>query len=105
MFFALEWMLNWVNQSTVQSGFVSLQAQPVLNASGGGCPIQPGPGAMGTPGMNAGFPKNDAEALPEHFGASFSDKAIRNAFIRKVYLILMAQLLVTLCFVSLFTFQ
>ncbi|KAK3877142.1 hypothetical protein Pcinc_018125 [Petrolisthes cinctipes] len=79
--------------------------QPVLNASSGGCPIQPGPGARGTPGMNTGFPKNDSEALPEHFGASFSDKAIRNAFIRKVYLILMAQLLVTLCFVCLFTFH
>lgn len=69
------------------------QTQPAYNGSGGGMPIQDG----------AGLPKDDV--LPEQFGGSFSDKAIRHAFIRKVYLILMVQLLVTLGIVSLFTFH
>ncbi|XP_076437516.1 protein lifeguard 2-like isoform X2 [Babylonia areolata] len=36
--------------------------------------------------------------------SSFSDKAIRRAFIRKVYLILTAQLLVTVAFIAVFIF-
>merc|ERR1712142_763813 len=73
------------------------QPQP-YNASNGGI-IQPGqPVAQTEP-----FPK--VEEMPGQFGASFSDKAIRHAFIRKVYLILMVQLLITLGFVSLFTFH
>ncbi|XP_066969696.1 protein lifeguard 3-like isoform X2 [Macrobrachium rosenbergii] len=71
-------------------------AQPVYNASGGGFPIQDG-------NRDAGVPKDDV--LPETFGGSFADKAIRHAFVRKVYLILMVQLLVTLGIVSLFTFH
>ncbi|XP_068244220.1 protein lifeguard 1-like isoform X2 [Palaemon carinicauda] len=71
-------------------------AQPVYNASGGGFPIQDG-------NRDAGVPKD--EVLPETFGDSFGNKAIRHAFIRKVYLILMVQLLVTLGIVSLFTFH
>ncbi|BFZ22459.1 hypothetical protein BsWGS_25499 [Bradybaena similaris] len=46
-------------------------------------------------------PKSDAIGL---FGSSFSDKAIRRAFIRKVYMILFAQLLVTFAFICLFIF-
>ena len=64
--------------------------------SGGG-PFQPG--------TNTTPEGPKPEDMPEAFGASFSDKAIRMAFIRKVYLILMTQLLVTLGIVSLFTFQ
>ncbi|CAL4060987.1 unnamed protein product [Meganyctiphanes norvegica] len=67
------------------------------NASNGGL-IQ-----SGQPPQTDPFPK-DTE-MPGQFGASFGDKAIRHAFIRKVYLILMCQLLITLGFVSLFTFH
>jgi len=66
------------------------------NASNGGL-IQPGQP------QTEPFPKMDE--TPGQFGASFGDKAIRHAFIRKVYLILMCQLLVTLGFVALFTFH
>jgi len=38
-------------------------------------------------------------------GKSFTDKAVRHAFIKKVYLILTAQLLVTLAFVAFFLFH
>lgn len=38
--------------------------------------------------------------LPDGFGASFSDKAIRQRFIRKVYMILLSQLAVTTAFIS-----
>ncbi|XP_076069166.1 protein lifeguard 1-like isoform X2 [Oratosquilla oratoria] len=95
---------------STQSGYVAvltadgnqplMQPQPVYNASGGGFPIQPGMRPQGGP---AGEPKNDP--LPGQFAASFSEKAIRHAFIRKVYMILFAQLLVTLGFVALFTFH
>lgn len=47
----------------------------------------------------------DVEGMSETWaGHSFSDKAIRQAFIRKVFLILMAQLAVTVGFISLFIF-
>lgn len=39
----------------------------------------------------------------ETFGSSFSERAIRHAFIRKVYLILMTQLLVTFGFICVFS--
>jgi hypothetical protein len=39
------------------------------------------------------------------FGASFGTKAIRTAFVRKVYAILMIQLLTTLTFIAWFMFQ
>jgi hypothetical protein len=39
------------------------------------------------------------------FGSSFGNKAIRAAFVRKVYAILMLQLLTTIGFIALFTFQ
>lgn len=89
---------------TAQPGFGGQPggyAQPVYNASGGGFPIQDGAGHRG--GDAAGVPKDDI--LPAQFGGSFDDKAIRHAFIRKVYLILMVQLLLTLIIVSLFTFH
>ena len=37
----------------------------------------------------------DQESLPEGFGSSFSDKNIRMKFVRKVYSILLTQLLLT----------
>ncbi|XP_071152449.1 protein lifeguard 2-like [Mytilus edulis] len=62
------------------------------------------------PQSNIHVPKNrtaDSNYEPNFadspFGSSFSDKAVRMAFIRKVYLILMVQLLVTFGFVCLFS--
>lgn len=46
----------------------------------------------------------NSENVESNFGSSFSDKAIRRAFIRKVYLILLAQLLVTFGIVAIFVF-
>ncbi|XP_074653261.1 protein lifeguard 3-like [Tubulanus polymorphus] len=46
----------------------------------------------------------DESDFGENFGRSLSDKAIRRAFIRKVYLILTAQLSVTVAFIALFLF-
>ena len=37
----------------------------------------------------------EGESLPEGFGSSFSNKSIRMKFVRKVYSILLIQLLVT----------
>lgn len=42
--------------------------------------------------------------LPDGFGASFSDKAVRTRFIRKVYMILLSQLAVTTSFIAIFCF-
>ena len=44
----------------------------------------------------------EEEALPVGFGSSFSDKAIRMRFVRKVYSILLIQLAVTTGIVALF---
>ncbi|XP_054707256.1 protein lifeguard 1-like isoform X2 [Uloborus diversus] len=52
--------------------------------------------------------KSDYDAPPYsdmEFGGSFSEKAIRMAFIRKVYAILMAQLAITVAFICLFLFS
>lgn len=45
------------------------------------------------------------EAMEDGFGSSFSDKAIRMAFIRKVYGILMVQLAITVAFICLFIYE
>ena len=37
----------------------------------------------------------ESEPLPEGFGSSFSDRSIRMKFVRKVYTILLIQLLTT----------
>lgn len=62
------------------------------------------------PPTNVHVPKNrtadsnyETNFADSPFGSSFSDKAVRMAFIRKVYLILMVQLLVTFGFVCLFS--
>ena len=44
----------------------------------------------------------EAEVLPEGFGSSFSDRNIRMKFVRKVYSILLIQLLVTTGIVAVF---
>lgn len=68
------------------------------NMSGGGSTYQPGQGGTD--------PKDDEDALAASgLGNSFGDKAIRHAFVRKVYLILMLQLLVTVGVIALFTFH
>ncbi|KAK6182340.1 hypothetical protein SNE40_010049 [Patella caerulea] len=46
----------------------------------------------------------DASGTAENFSSSFSDKAIRRGFIKRVYLILMTQLAVTVAFICLFLF-
>jgi len=38
--------------------------------------------------------------IPDAFGSSFSEKAIRQGFIRKVYMILLTQLAVTTAFIA-----
>ncbi|XP_045110149.1 protein lifeguard 3-like isoform X1 [Portunus trituberculatus] len=84
---------------SAQQGFVGQPgpyAQPVYNASSGDFPVQDG---------NRGREEVPKDMVPNQFGASFSDKAVRHAFIRKVYLILMVQLLITFLIVSLFTFH
>ncbi|XP_013991384.1 protein lifeguard 2 isoform X1 [Salmo salar] len=57
-------------------------------------------GLSGSPCYSGAYP-SDGEMLTEF---SWSDKNIRRIFIRKVYAILMIQLLVTLSIVALFTF-
>ena len=42
--------------------------------------------------------------LPDGFGSSFSDKAIRAKFIRKVYTILLSQLAITTSIIAIFCF-
>ena len=44
----------------------------------------------------------EAEAMPEGFGSSFSDRNIRMKFVRKVYSILLIQLLVTTAIIAVF---
>jgi len=44
----------------------------------------------------------EAEALPAGFGSSFSDRNIRMKFVRKVYSILLIQLLVTTAIIAVF---
>uniref|UniRef100_A0A3B3ZBK3 Uncharacterized protein n=1 Tax=Periophthalmus magnuspinnatus TaxID=409849 RepID=A0A3B3ZBK3_9GOBI len=69
-------------------------------------PAQPGfpadANAMGSPGYGDGPPSyydND-----EFTNSGFEDKTVRQAFIRKVFMVLTVQLLVTFSFVAVFTF-
>lgn len=74
------------------------------------------PAAAAYPPPVAAQPMTGYASNPDHFdegshtaisgfnSSSFSDKAIRHAFIRKVYLILTSQLLVTLGFIAFFIF-
>ncbi|KAK7092847.1 protein lifeguard 3-like [Littorina saxatilis] len=80
--------------------------QPVgYDTYGQGGPAQPPPiPVMPRPMAHTNFTDYPPEGGAAGMGASFSDKAIRRAFIRKVYLILTAQLFVTLGFIALFIF-
>ncbi|XP_034160115.2 protein lifeguard 3 [Pangasianodon hypophthalmus] len=61
-------------------------------------PVIPTYTSSGTPPSNPGSPED------YNLGALWENKSIRHAFIRKVYLILAAQLLVTASIVAVFTF-
>eukprot|EP00095_Tigriopus_kingsejongensis_P003599 maker-scaffold1570_size35393-snap-gene-0.14 protein:Tk03599 transcript:maker-scaffold1570_size35393-snap-gene-0.14-mRNA-1 annotation:"hypothetical protein LOTGIDRAFT_212296" len=47
---------------------------------------------------------SDLQPLPQGFGSSFAEKAIRAQFIRKVYAILLGQMILTTCIIALFCF-
>ncbi|CAG7785826.1 unnamed protein product [Allacma fusca] len=70
----------------------------------GGYPQMPNMGFHMPPDVEQGqgFPKNEDSDFQ---GFEFSDKTIRQGFIRKVYSILMVQLLVTFGFVTLFVYN
>ncbi|GFS21353.1 protein lifeguard 3-like isoform X1 [Elysia marginata] len=74
--------------------------QPGYGQPGYGQP-QPQTQPMGTADTEAAVPKYQDGA---QFGNSFSDKALRRGFIRKVYLILFTQLAVTFGIICLFVF-
>ena len=65
-------------------------------------PPYPYPGHLSSPAPPAG--KNDPEAATEMDLEGFSDKAIRRNFMRKVYSILMVQLLLTGAIIACFLF-
>ncbi|RUS83484.1 hypothetical protein EGW08_008734 [Elysia chlorotica] len=75
-------------------------AQPGHGQPGyGQPPAQPPVGFVDT---EAAIPKDNSDA--NQFGKTFSDKAVRRGFIRKVYLILFSQLAVTFGIICLFVF-
>ncbi|CAG0922005.1 unnamed protein product [Notodromas monacha] len=49
--------------------------------------------------------QRDLEAMPEGYGLSFGNQAVRRAFVRKVYSILSLQLLTTSAFIAMFVFK
>ncbi|CAG0918239.1 unnamed protein product [Notodromas monacha] len=49
--------------------------------------------------------QRDLEAMPEGYGLSFGNQAVRRAFVRKVYSILSLQLLTTSAFIAMFVFN
>ncbi|XP_011607286.1 glutamate receptor, ionotropic, N-methyl D-aspartate-associated protein 1a (glutamate binding) isoform X1 [Takifugu rubripes] len=76
-------------------------------------PYQHGPGQQGfasDPMGNIGSPGYHGDVPPNYYdndeftNSGFEDKSIRQAFIRKVFLVLTVQLLVTFSFVAIFTF-
>ncbi|XP_034016350.1 glutamate receptor, ionotropic, N-methyl D-aspartate-associated protein 1a (glutamate binding) [Thalassophryne amazonica] len=76
-------------------------------------PYQQGPtqpGFAGDPGAPIGSPGYHGDGPPSYYdndeftNSGFEDKSVRQAFIRKVFLVLTAQLLVTFSFVAVFTF-
>lgn len=94
-------MLNYLNDISA-AGFVPPgggygQGPPPTAAPFGGPP--PGAGMYGA-GSYAEDPSRD-----EIKGFDFSDKSIRNGFIRKVYSILMVQLLITVGLIALFLYH
>ena len=82
-------------------------------APGYGYPPQPAPpqqtsftNQTQSPVFGGGF-KQDEEAAPDGFGfpgQGFEDKAVRRGFIKRVYSILMVQLVITAAIISVFLF-
>ncbi|XP_029927891.1 glutamate receptor, ionotropic, N-methyl D-aspartate-associated protein 1b (glutamate binding) [Myripristis murdjan] len=68
--------------------------------------VPPSQGYPNDPGDNAGYPCEDPSVSRENdvFDSAFDDKRVRQAFIRKVFLVLTVQLMVTFSFVAVFTF-
>ncbi|KAJ2943574.1 hypothetical protein O0L34_g16683 [Tuta absoluta] len=75
--------------------------QAGFQAAYGGAGFQPGYGDPGYPGPGAPGLGEDGEVK----GFDFTEASIRRSFIRKVYSILMCQLLVTMSFIALFLFH
>lgn len=84
----------------MQSQYNTQYSQPTVPPPSYSSVVDPPPAVMSAN-------NTDMDEIPKSgymgFGGSFSEKAIRHAFIRKVYLILMVQLLVTFGFVCLFS--
>ncbi|XP_011161668.1 protein lifeguard 1 isoform X2 [Solenopsis invicta] len=74
------------------------EAPPPVNPEFGGIPPQGHPGMYGS-----GYGEDPMQ--DEVKGFEFNDKTIRNGFIRKVYSILMCQLVITLGMISLFLYH
>ncbi|XP_041857472.1 protein lifeguard 3-like [Melanotaenia boesemani] len=70
--------------------------------------MYPGPGfspsGMPIPTLSAGLPASNLGDMEDYFSTQWESTSIRHAFIRKVYLILTVQLLVTFSVVAVFTF-
>jgi FtsH-binding integral membrane protein len=64
-----------------------------------------GPGQQQATAPPGHQPSRDAEAAVPGFSGSFGDKAIRQAFVRKVYSILSVQLLATVAFIAICIFM
>ncbi|XP_060949187.1 protein lifeguard 1-like [Limanda limanda] len=70
----------------------------------------PQPGFPGDPTVPAGSPGNRGDVAPSYYdnemftNSGFEDKTIRQAFIRKVFMVLTVQLMVTFSFVAVCTF-
>ncbi|ESP02776.1 hypothetical protein LOTGIDRAFT_212296 [Lottia gigantea] len=99
------------NQATAPAEEQKFQQQnaPQQNMGFGGPPGMPMPLPKMPAQYFANVDNNDSSSSGGNFEdgnnmASFSDKAVRRGFIKKVYLILMSQLLVTVGFVCLFLF-
>uniref|UniRef100_A0A3Q4HG90 Glutamate receptor, ionotropic, N-methyl D-aspartate-associated protein 1a (glutamate binding) n=1 Tax=Neolamprologus brichardi TaxID=32507 RepID=A0A3Q4HG90_NEOBR len=73
-------------------------------------PYQQGPAQPGFPGDPMGSPGYHGDGPPSYYdndeftNSGFEDKNIRQAFIRKVFMVLTVQLLITFSFVAVFTF-
>ncbi|KAK1173207.1 protein lifeguard 1-like [Acipenser oxyrinchus oxyrinchus] len=68
-------------------------------------PAPPGTGFTGGPSLPQDDPPPEySNSFADAPYSAFSEKAIRRAFIRKVYLILMAQLIVTVGFICMFVY-
>ncbi|XP_028317686.1 glutamate receptor, ionotropic, N-methyl D-aspartate-associated protein 1a (glutamate binding) isoform X2 [Gouania willdenowi] len=73
-------------------------------------PYQQGPGQPGFPEDPTGSPGYHGDVPPSYYdndeftNSGFEDKSIRQAFIRKVFLVLTVQLSITFSFVAVFTF-